>query len=365
MRKIHWYAALAALLSLAPFAIADLTIEALVADAGLAEGDHAMREHPGWDASRPIIVRDMGFEPDAMRARPYGDRIRLVASVEEAMPLARQAGAIVGFCDAALLEAAPGLSWVQIFSSGAERCLESGRFASGDIVLTNMQKMSSPVIGEHAIALTLALARSLPRFAAAMNNGAWARDRDSTSGMTDIAGKTMLVLGLGGIGTEVARRADALGMRVIATRNSQREGPEFVDYVGLADETLELAAQADVIVNALPLTEQTRGLIDAEFFGVLDGAFLVNIGRGATVNTDDLVVALQSGKVAGAGLDVTDPEPLPPAHPLWKMDNVLITPHVAGRGGSRERHRVLAFENIRRYFAGEPLLNVVDPDKGY
>ncbi len=357
--------ALAALIMLAPFAAADLTIEALVADAGLNVGRQAMRDHRGWDAGRPVIVRDMGFDLEAIRDTPFGDRIRLATSVADAMRFAPQAGAIVGFCDAALLEAAPHVSWVQIFSAGAERCLASDNFASGAIVLTNMQKMSSPVIAEHAIALTLALARGLPRFAAAMAEGTWARDAGTTSGMTDIAGKTMLVLGLGGIGTEVARRADALGMRVIATRNSRRDGPEFVDYVGLADETLELAAQADVVVNALPLTEQTRGLLDAEFFRVLKGAYLVNIGRGATVDTDDLVAALGSGQVAGAGLDVTDPEPLPADHPLWRMQNVLITPHVAGRGGGRERHRVLAFENIRRYFAGEPLYNVVDPDKGY
>lgn len=341
------------------------TIAELIETAGLRDGPVAMRNVSGWDASTTIVVRGSRGEWSWLEEQFEDARFEFVETPGNAMALAPFAGAIIGFCSDELLAASPGVTWVQIYSAGADRCLSSQRPWRDEIVLTNMQKMSSPVIGEHAIALTLALARSLPRFAAAMNNGAWARDRDSTSGMTDIAGKTMLVLGLGGIGTEVARRADALGMRVIATRNSQREGPEFVDYVGLADETLELAAQADVIVNALPLTEQTRGLIDAEFFGVLDGAFLVNIGRGATVNTDDLVVALQSGKVAGAGLDVTDPEPLPPAHPLWKMDNVLITPHVAGRGGSRERHRVLAFENIRRYFAGEPLLNVVDPDKGY
>ncbi len=357
--------ALAALILLAPLAAAELTIEALVADAGLDEGPRAMRDHEGWDAARPIIIRDMGFDLDALRDSPVGDRIRLAASVADAMRLAPEAGAIVGFCDSALLDAAPHVSWVQIFWAGAERCLAADGIARGEIVLTNMQKMSSPVIAEHAIALTLALARGLPRFAAAMTEGAWARDERSTAGMTDIAGKTMLVLGLGGIGTEVARRADALGMRVIATRNSRREGPAFVDYVGLADETLELAAEADVIVNALPLTEQTRGLLDAAFFEVLQGAYLVNIGRGATVNTDDLVAALESGKVAGAGLDVTDPEPLPADHPLWSMDNVLISPHVAARGGGHERHRVLALENIRRYFAGESLYNVVDPDKGY
>jgi phosphoglycerate dehydrogenase-like enzyme len=184
--------------------------------------------------------------------------------------------------------------------------------------------------------------------------------------MQSIAGKTMLVVGLGGIGTEVARRAAALDMRVIGTRRSSREGPEFVDYVGLSDELLELAAEADFIANTLPLTAETTGLLDEKFFNAAKrGAILLNVGRGRTVVTDDLVAALESGQIGGAGLDVTDPEPLPADHPLWQMDNVLITPHVAGRGGARVRHGILLKENLRRFAAGEALLNVVDPELGY
>ena len=121
-----------------------------------------------------------------------------------------------------------------------------------------------------------------------------------------------------------------------------------------------------MIVNALPLTTATRGLLDSEFFAaVKPGAIFVNVGRGATVDTDALVAALRTGAVAGAGLDVTEPEPLPAGHPLWQFDNVIITPHVAGRGGERERHLVLLKENLRRYAAGDALLNVVDPARGY
>jgi phosphoglycerate dehydrogenase-like enzyme len=184
--------------------------------------------------------------------------------------------------------------------------------------------------------------------------------------MLSVAGRTMLVIGLGGIGTEAARRAAALDMRVIGTRRSSREGPDFVEYVGLSDELFELAAEADFIVNALPLTTETTGLLDADFFSAAKrGAFLVNVGRGRTVVTDDLVAALESGQIAGAALDVTDPEPLPADHPLWQMDNVIITPHVASRDSNRARHMILFKENLRRFVAGDALLNVVDPELGY
>jgi phosphoglycerate dehydrogenase-like enzyme len=156
-------------------------------------------------------------------------------------------------------------------------------------------------------------------------------------------------------------------MRVIATRNSRREGPDFVEYVGLADEYRTLAARADVVVNATPLTSETRGMFDAQFFDALKrGAFFINIGRGESVVTEALVAALEAGKVGGAGLDVTDPEPLPPGHPLWGMRNVIITPHVATSSDVRsDRTLTLVVENLRRYMRGDALLSVVDLTLGY
>lgn len=341
-------------------------IDELIQQSELKEGALAVRELPSWDASRTILVRDIDAKLSDSLSR-YGDaNIVVVTSVDDAMSHARNAGAIIGYCDDELLAATTALTWVQIFSSGAEGCLDSPKIASDEVVLTNMQKMSAPTIAEHAVALMLSLTRNLPQFARRMDEGQWARGRGYTAGMSTVSGKTLLVLGLGGIGTEVARRGEALGMRVIATRNSSREGPPFVSYVGLPDETLTLAKEAHIIVNALPLTDVTRGLIDADFFAATqDGSYFINVGRGATVVTDDLVAALQSGRLAGAGLDVTDPEPLPPDHALWGLDNVIITPHISGSGGDRSRHMLVMEENIRRYLAGGALLNVVDPKKGY
>jgi phosphoglycerate dehydrogenase-like enzyme len=185
--------------------------------------------------------------------------------------------------------------------------------------------------------------------------------------MLEVRGKTILVVGLGGIGTEIAWRANALGMRVIATRNSSRDKPEYVDYVGLADELFALAEQADFIVNATPLTSSTTGLFDSKFFSVLKpSSYFFNIGRGKSVITDDLILALNTGKLAGAGLDVVDPEPLPEDHALWLMPNVIITPHIAGRSDLvMERFWIFVRENLRRYVDGERMLNVVNIQKEY
>jgi phosphoglycerate dehydrogenase-like enzyme len=177
----------------------------------------------------------------------------------------------------------------------------------------------------------------------------------------------MLVVGLGGIGTEVARLASAAEMRVIGIRSSRRSGPPFVDRVGLTEDLAEFSAEADVVVNCLPMTPDTADIFDAALFNLMKPtAFFVNVGRGGTVDTDALVTALSLGEIAGAGLDVTDPEPLPPGHPLWKAPNLIITPHYAASSDiDRERRWLLYRENLRRFVAGEPLLSVVDPGRGY
>ena len=345
---------------------AETALENLIEQTGIVAGEVALQDRPGWRKPQKVIVRDVrGFYAELEGSTP-GVELIAVQSQDEALQHATDADAIIGFCSERLVAAAPKVMWIQIFSAGAERCLAVDRVVSGDIVLTNMQKMSSPVIAEHVTAMTLALARGLAPFSKAMQDGEWRRSADMTDGMQSVAGKTVLVLGLGGIGTESARRMAALGMKVLATRRSSREGPDFVDYVGLASESDELAARADFIVNALPLTDETRGVLDADFFAATKrGAHFINVGRGKTVVTSALVAALESGQLAGAALDVTDPEPLPAGHPLWQMPNVIITPHVSARGGNFYRHALLAKENLRRFVAGEALLNVVIPERGY
>ena len=369
MQLFHKYFALIAIILLFPFAEASgqESIEELIETANLRAGPVAMRDVSGWDPADTIVIRGNRQDWAWLESR-FGDaKFEFVASPDEAVALGAEAGAIIGFCNDELLGAASRVTWVQIWSAGAERCVSSAEEFPDGVILTNMQKMSSPVIAEHAIAMLLALTRRLPAFSDAMEEGAWMRQPLYTDGMTTVGGKTMLVLGLGGIGTEVARRAAALGMRVVATRNSSRRGPDFVDYVGLSDEMFGLARDADVIVNALPLTDATRGLLGSEFFGsdFSKRPFFINVGRGATVDTEALLDALEAGRLRGAGLDVTNPEPLPRDHALWRQQNVLITPHVAARGSDGQRQRLLLAENIRRYLAGDALLNVVIIERGY
>jgi phosphoglycerate dehydrogenase-like enzyme len=222
-------------------------------------------------------------------------------------------------------------------------------------------------MAEHVMAMTLAWARGLHFYIPERMAGRWTREMPPPGRMLTLEGKTMLVVGLGGIGVEVAQRAHALGMRVVATRASGREGPPFVNYVGLPDELAKLAAQADVVVNTVPLTPATTGMFDAKFFaGVKHGAFFVNVGRGRSVVQADLVAALRSGQLGGAGLDVTDPEPLPADSPLWQMQNVILTPHVSAQSDLGDETRfAIGIENLRRYAAGEKMLSVVDVGKGY
>jgi phosphoglycerate dehydrogenase-like enzyme len=257
---------------------------------------------------------------------------------------------------------------VQVYSSGVDRCVPNPSLHKGDKLLTNGQRIASPALAEHAIAMMMALVRGLDLYHTNQMRGQWVRDTGlAREVFMELEGRTVLIVGLGGIGTQTARRAHGLGMRVIATRGSRREGPDYVDYVGLAHEVNDLATQADVVINTAPLTDSTRGMFNAEFFDAMKPtAYFISVGRGASTVTDDLVAALQQGKIAGAGLDVTDPEPLPEGHVLWTLPRVLISPHTAGRSDkSRDRLFLLVQENLRRYVAGEPMLSVVDISRGY
>jgi phosphoglycerate dehydrogenase-like enzyme len=178
----------------------------------------------------------------------------------------------------------------------------------------------------------------------------------------------MGLAGYGGVGREVARRALAFDMSVIAVKRTPpaTAPPDGVQVWG-ADGFYRMLEHSDVVVVSAPGTAETYRMFDeAAFRHMRPGAMLVNVGRGTTVDLDALTQALQDGRIAGAGLDVTDPEPLPEGHPLWRMDNVVITPHIAGAAPERAgRNEELVMENLRRFVHGEPLLSVVDPNAGY
>ena len=264
------------------------------------------------------------------------------------------------------LAAAPNLAWVQSFSAGVERYVDmEGLTGRTGVVLTNAKGVHGPVIAEHVFAMLLAQMRGLYAYGEAQERERW--DRNASPAPTSLAGRTMLVAGMGGIGSHVAQRAHAFDMRVLATVRSERPAPEYVDLLTTGDRLDELLPQTDVLVICLPLTDETRGLFDARRLGLLrPGAYVVNIARGPILDTQALIDALDRGHLAGACLDVTDPEPLPMDHELWWHEGVTITPHVASRAElTGERRDALVRENMERFIAGEPLLNVVDRELGY
>ena len=360
---------LGSLFFIATFSTSAADLPAQLQGLGLRESPLAARDMPGWQKPQRILVSTM-FGPqilEALQAHAPGVELVPVANAQEAAAAASGAQAVIGICDQALFENADQLRWVQVFFAGVENCVSLPGMQDG-LILTNGQRLSSPTIGDHAIALMYALVRGIDIAHSNQVEGVWTRASvDSVRGFGELSGRTMLVVGLGGIGTQVAKRAHALGMRVIATRGSRREGPDYVDYVGLAPEAITLAKEADVVVNAAPLTSTTKGMFDEAFFTAMKpGAYFINVGRGESAITDDLITALNEGQIAGAGLDVTDPEPLPPEHPLWSTPRVLITPHVAALSmETLGRIQALLAENLRRYVSGEPLLSVVDIKRGY
>jgi phosphoglycerate dehydrogenase-like enzyme len=337
----------------------------------LREGAAPVRERAGWQPPKKIVVADVPLA-DYLRTVAPGIEIVGVQGLRNYAGMAEAvAGAdvLIGLCTPEIVARGTSLKWIQLLNAGADSCATIPAVAERGILVTNLQRIQGPHMAEHAIALLLALARSLPVYAVEQSEGAFTRGFRETRGErpVEIEGKTLLVVGLGGIGTEVAKRAHGLGLHVIATRNSRREGPDYIEYVGLADEYRTLAQRADVVVNATPLTPDTRGMFDAQFFAAMrDDALFINIGRGESVVTADLTAALQAGTIGGAGLDVTDPEPLPPGHPLWEMQNVIITPHIATSSDFRsERTVTLVAENVRRYVRGDAVLSVVDLAAGY
>jgi phosphoglycerate dehydrogenase-like enzyme len=243
-------------------------VNELIMQLGLKESQMPARELPGWNKPEKVVAWvDKPERLTGLQAAAPGVEIVLVESQEQAITEATNAQVIMGYCSEELLSQAPELHWVQVYSSGVDRCVPNPSLHKGNKLLTNGQRIGSPALAEHSIALMMALVRGLDVYHANQLQGTWQRNTGmEREDFMELEGRTVLVVGLGGIGTQTAKRAHGLGMRVIATRGSRREGPDYVEYVGLADEVNELAARADVVINTAPLTDRTRGMFDAAFF---------------------------------------------------------------------------------------------------
>ncbi len=330
-------------------------------------GDAVAIAVPGEPPPLVFIAGPMP-ESELITLQTLAPNVEIVIAHTQAEAMAQAArahGAEARFADAAFLRQATELRWVQAMSAGVERYVEVRELVDGPALLTNMSGMYGTAIADHALGMTLALLRGLPQWLEHQRAASWARGESIAQ--DELTGKTMLVLGLGGIGSEIARRAHACGMRVIATQRRPGPTPPFVTRIAGPDALDSLLPDADVVAICLPLTKATRGLFDAaRLQRMRRGSILVNVARGGIVDTDALVAALRDGPLGGAALDVVDPEPLPPEHPLWTHPRVLLTPHVSARSPLSEARRFELFaENLRRFARGLPLLNVVDKQAGY
>ncbi len=277
------------------------------------------------------------------------------------------------------LELAPRLRWVQLHSAGADHLLGRPIMAS-DLLITTSSGIHATPIAEYVFASILAYRWRVPHWTACQRQARWPSGRWELYARPELRGSTLGILGYGSIGREVGRLGRAFGMRVLALRRSAGRAEQGYTVPGTGDpdgtiperfyppEALhEMLAECDYVVVALPLTPDTHHLIaEAELRAMKPSAYLVNIARGAIVDEAALVRALREGWIGGAGLDVFEQEPLPADSPLWTLENVLLSPHVAGFTPHYDRRAAALFaENLRRYLAGEPLLNLVDRARGY
>jgi phosphoglycerate dehydrogenase-like enzyme len=286
------------------------------------------------------------------------------AAADEAPRLIVDADGAYGFVTPELLRAARKLRWVQVGSAGVETYL-SPELVESEVVLTNAKGIYGTQLAEHTLAFIFAFARNFHVLWRRQQQEVW--ESRNALAPHELRGETLLVVGLGGTGYDTAWRAHALGMRVQAVTSTMRPFPDFIRKAGGKERLHEYLGEADYVALCCALTPETRKLFgDREFEAMKPTAYLTNVTRGGVIDTEALVRALERGAIAGAGLDVTDPEPLPPGHPLWRMENVILTPHTSGHSPhANGRMFALLKENLRRFVSGEPLLNVVDKRRGF
>ena len=280
-----------------------------------------------------------------------------VEEEREVLEVIGEVDAMYGTITPSLLERAKKLRWIQTPMAGLERYMFPA-LAEGDVTMSNMQGIYSDHIADHAMGYILMFARGFHIYLRRQLERKWGGGVP----VMHLADQTLGVIGLGGIGAELAKRGAAAGMHVIAMDAVRTEKPDCVATLCGADRLDDLLGESDFVVSCVPHTPQTAKLIGmAELKQMKKTAYLINISRGVVVDLAALTTALQEGEIAGAGLDVFETEPLPSDHPLWGLENVIITPHTAGNAPHTVQRRIAVVKgNLRRFVAGEPVRNVVD-----
>jgi phosphoglycerate dehydrogenase-like enzyme len=308
--------------------------------------------------------------PQTPTTRDWGKRLaaalpELETIVAEDLARAEQAIATAesafGTIPPALLRRAARLRWLQAPQAAPPAGYYYPELIDHPVQITNFREIYSDHIGAHVMAFVLAFARGLQHYIPQQTKREWKR-LPQNSGVVHLPEATALVVGVGGIGSEVARLAAAFGMRVIGVDERRREAPPGVAELHRADELDALLPLADFVILTVPHTPETEGFMNrARFQEMKKTAFFINIGRGMTTRLDDLAAAIEAGEIGGAGLDVFEHEPLPADHKLWTLPGVLITPHTAGHGPYLDERRYeIIRDNCRRFLAGQPLRNLVD-----
>ena len=319
-------------------------------------------------AQKKIVVGlgGPGLVQELQSAAP-GARI-VSANAENVTPELSDADGFIGEITSAQVRAAKKLKWVGVMSAGVEHVLfpadGSRDLQHSDIILTNNKIVQGPEIADHALAMLLMMSRNLNVLYRNDQQQIW--NPRSFHGI-ELNTKTAVVIGMGGIGTQIALRANAFGMTIIGVDPEDKPFLPFVKRVVKPDQLDEVIPEADVVFISVPDTPKSHKMMGAKEFGLMKkNSYFIAVSRGGIYEMGGLVKALDEKRLAGAGVDVTDPEPLPKEHPLWKFENVIVTPHIAGRSDLDAGRMVSTLkENVRRFSEGKPLINVVDKAKGY
>jgi phosphoglycerate dehydrogenase-like enzyme len=313
-----------------------------------------------------VIGEEVGEENLArLRAAHPDVEFRFCPGVEEFIAAAADADVLFSKRFPPSVWAGAGrLRWVQAGTAGVNHLLDAGLRGS-PVILTNAVGAHGVPMAEVILAMMLAFATRLHLLIHAQRTGTWIKD-DVLAHKFELAGQTLCVIGLGDIGGTLALKAKALGMRVLGVRRSRTPFPG-IDAQYTRDQLLDVLPGADHVALCLPLTDETQGVIgEAELHAMKSSAYIYNVGRGASINADALLRALHEGWIAGAGLDVTDPEPLPKESPLWTLPNVILSQHTSGSSPhNADRITGIFLDNLGRFRRGEPLRNVVDKTLGY
>lgn len=284
---------------------------------------------------------------------------------EEITAAAAEAEVAFGAVTEDVFKAAPNLKWIQSSSAGVEWMRHVPSLIHSDVQVTNTRGAHATTIAEHTFGMLVFLARRFDETYEAQKRHEWIRG--SSTPRTGLVGLTMGIIGLGQIGRAIARRAHAFEMNVIAVDVNEVPKPDYVSEVRLLDTLPDLMRRSDVVVIAIPITAETRGMIGPDLLKLMKpSAYLLVMSRGGIIHEPTLVQMLHDGQLAGAGLDVAETEPLPADNPLWDCPNIIITPHNSP-SSDQTRANVMSImkENLQRYLDGKPLINLVNKQAGY